>query len=329
MVAKVMRVAAQLAPWAIVGGLAYAAAFIRPSVEPLPLPQPLNEPRDLFYDVSVSDSGHYWFAGNNGLVLEAGKTLENWRRHEMPEVVNLQGIASADNGTVVAVGNAGWTFRKHRDEEWKSLQLPVSEIAGKLIKLAWIDGHFWAIGEMGAIFRSDHRAEEWEKLSIEGDVALNDITRAISGDLWITAEFGTLYHSRDGGRSWDSVELGQESLRSVEFYGDQGIIVGNGGVIFQSLDSGATWQPVSSPTNEHLYDVIRDDGRWLATGNGGVLLGSEDGALWELIQPHNFANGYHARLLPSGDGVVVAGQTIGLLSGGDWQVWPDDMVGDI
>lgn len=329
MMSRVLGVSAQIAPWAVVGGLAYAAAFIKPGIEPLPLPQPLNESRDLFYDVSVSETGKYWFAGNNGLVLEAGLSIEDWRRHDMPKEVNLQGIASDDNGTVLAVGNAGWTFRHYGDGEWESFQLPVSDIAGKLIEVAWIEDHFWVIGEMGAIFRTDANAQTWDDLSIEGDVALNDITRTGSGDLWITAEFGTVYRSSDRGQNWEGTELGYESLRSVAFHEQHGVIVGNGGVIFHSHDDGETWNSVESPTSEHLYDVIHNDGRWLATGNGGVLVTSGDGRQWQTLQPGNFASGFHARLEPAEKGVLVAGETIGLLSGSDWQVWPDAMAGGI
>lgn len=92
MMSRVLGVSAQIAPWAVVGGLAYAAAFIKPGIEPLPLPQPLNESRDLFYDVSVSETGKYWFAGSNGLVLEAGLSIEDWRRHDMPKEVNLRAL---------------------------------------------------------------------------------------------------------------------------------------------------------------------------------------------------------------------------------------------
>ncbi|EBA00503.1 WD40/YVTN/BNR-like repeat-containing protein [Marinobacter sp. ELB17] len=327
MVGKVLGFAAQIAPWAIVGGLAYAAAFIKPGVEALPLPQPLNEPRDLFYDVSESAPGKFWFAGNSGLILEGGQTIEQWQRHIMSEPVNLQGIAASTDGTVLAVGNSGWTFRHHGNGEWASHHLPVSDIAGKLIEVTWQDGYFWVIGEMGAIFRTDAAATEWEDLSIEGDVALNDIARTENGDLWITAEFGTLYHSVDQGDSWESQELGYESLRSLAFYGTKGVIVGNGGVIFRTDDSGLNWAEVSSPTTEHLYDVIKDDGRWLATGNGGALLSSQDGESWNLLSPEGFADGYHTRLLATENGVLIAGQSIGLLSGERWMSLPDSLAG--
>ncbi|WP_018403851.1 beta propeller repeat protein [Marinobacter gelidimuriae] len=166
MVGKVLSFAAQVAPWAVVSGLAYAATFVKPTVKPLPLPQPLSEPRDLFYDVSASEADHYWFAGNNGVVLEGGSDPASWQRHTMPKDINLQGIAVSSDGTVLAVGNAGWTFRHQEDSSWAALKLPVSEIAGKLIEVAWLDDHFFAIGEMGAVFRSDAQAQDWENVSI-------------------------------------------------------------------------------------------------------------------------------------------------------------------
>ncbi|HDZ37245.1 MAG TPA: glycosyl hydrolase [Marinobacter sp.] len=344
MVGRALGFAAQVAPWAIVSGLAYAAAFVKPGVEPLPLPQPLNEPRDLFYDVAEATGGTFWFAGNNGLILEGGPTIEQWQRHIMPELVNLQGIAASGEGTVLAVGNAGWTFlnsgndasrkgdsgtRDSGKKEWQSYQLPVSDIAGKLIEATWMDGHFWVIGEMGAIFRTDAKATQWDDLSIEGDVALNDITRSANGDLWITAEFGTLYHSANQGNSWEGRELGYESLRSLAFRGTQGVIVGNGGVIFHTDDSGMTWSEVSSPTSEHLYDVIDDGTRWLATGNGGAVLSSQDGESWTLLAPEGFTDGYHTRMLATPEGVLFAGKSIGLLSSENWASLPDSLMGSL
>ncbi|MBZ2168612.1 WD40/YVTN/BNR-like repeat-containing protein [Marinobacter sp. F4216] len=322
MVGKVLGFAAQVAPWAVVSGLAYAAAFVKPSVEPLPLPQPLTESRDTFYDVSATGSDHFWFAGNNGVVLEGGTDPSSWARHSMPHNINLQGIATSDDGLVLAVGNEGWTFRREGEGQWESTQLPVSDIAGKLIEVAWLGDGFFAIGEMGAVFRSNAEAQDWTNLSIDGDVGLNDITRDGAGVLWITAEFGTVYQSDDNGKSWSGEELGYESLRSVEFVDGTGVIVGNGGVIFRSTDGGNSWTSVPSPTSEHLYDVIHDGSRWLAGGNGGVLLESANGDEWNLLTPESGTTGYVARLLPASDGVVVAGKEIGQLDGEHWNTWP-------
>jgi len=324
MVSKLLGFAAQVAPWAVVSGLAYAAAFIKPSVEPLPLPQPLSEPRDLFYDVAGSGGQSFWFAANNGVVLQRkGETLE-WTRHQMDQLVNLQGIATSPDGTVIAVGNDGWLFRND-GSGWEGERLPVSDIAGKLIEIAWIDNAFWAIGEMGAVFRIEANGETWSEFSIDGDVALNDIARSSDGDYWITAEFGTLFHSKDGGQTWSGEELGYESLRSIAFDGNTGVIVGNGGVSHISKDGGKSWQRRGTESTEHLYDVAHDGNRWLAIGNSGVLLSSSDGKEWAHVEPDGFSSGFHARLMPSPEGVLVAGSAIGKLNDLRWTTWPKEV----
>lgn len=323
MVGKLLGYTAQIAPWAIVGGLAYAAAFIKPSVEPLPLPQPLTEPRDLFYDVAGSEQNSYWFAANNGVVLERQGEKGEWLRHQMDRTVNLQGIATSPDGAVIAVGNQGWLF-SNKGSGWESQQLPVSDIAGKLIEVSWLDGHFWAIGEMGAVFRIDSDAQNWSEFSIEGDVGLNDIARSADGTLWITAEFGTLYRSTDGGETWEGQELGYESLRSIAFNGTRGVIVGNGGAAYTSEDGGDSWERQGFASSEHLYDVEHDGDRWLAIGNSGILLESAKGEEWRHLDPEGFSSGYHVRLLPTANGVLIAGSTIGQLQDQSWTSWPEE-----
>ena len=324
MVSKILGYAAQVAPWAVVAGLGYAAAFVNPTVEPLPLPQPLIEPRDIFYDVASYAGKPFWFVGNNGTVLEAPRGTGNWTRHELPEPVNLQGVAVADNGNVVAVGNHGAVFvLKDGETEWSIHRLPVSERAGKMVEAAWINDAFWVIGEMGAIYQSDATASAWKNLGIDQDMSLNDIAKAPDGKLWIAAEFGVVLQSTDAGQSWTQAEHGRESLRSLAFDSSvSGVIVGNNGTILYSDNTGESWRSITPITEEHLYDVEFDGDAWIAVGNSGVVLTSANGQGWEQLKPEGFGRGYNTRLLTTDDGVVIAGQTIGKLSGSTWNAWP-------
>lgn len=322
MVGKALGFLAQVAPWVLVSGLVYAAAFIKPGVQPQPLPQPLIEPRDRFYDVARSGDGRFWFAGSRGVVLEGATGGAEWQRFTLQESVNLQGVAASDDGTIVAAGNEGWVFVRHGDGDWEAQQLPVSDIAGKLIEVVWIDGQFWVIGEMGAVFRSDDDGRNWVDLGMEEDVSLNELARSPDGSLWIAAEFGTLFRSQDGGATWTGTELGAESLRALAFHGDDGVIAANGGVVHRTADGGQTWQRIQTPSHEHLYDVAWDGQRWVVTGNGGSLLASDDGIEWTSIAPDDLGTGYYTRLVTTGNGLVLAGQAIGEVVGGHWQSWP-------
>ena len=324
MVGRILGFTAQVAPWAVVGSLGYAAAFISPAVDPLPLPQPLIEPRDVFYDVDTASGEPFWFVGNAGTVLEASAGDGRWERHELPEPVNLQGVAVSDGGTVVAAGNHGAVFvLRSGEEQWGSHRLPVSDRAGKMVEAAWINDAFWITGEMGAIYRSDVEAQHWSDLGINEDMSLNDIARSPDGGLWIAAEFGVVLHSVDAGQSWRKTEHGRESLRSLAFNpGGDGVIVGNNGTVLFSDDGGQAWRTVKTATKEHLYDVEFDGEKWIAIGNSGVILASSNGQVWQPHQPAGFGSSYHTRLIATGEGVVIAGQTIGRLSGSTWTSWP-------
>ncbi|MCU5786326.1 WD40/YVTN/BNR-like repeat-containing protein [Alloalcanivorax marinus] len=318
MISKLLGWVARIAPWAIVAGLGYAAAFVQPTVEPLPLPQPLVEPRDHFLDVAGDGHGALWFAGNAGTVLHRDAD-GHWARRAFEQPVNLQGIAEGD-GRVVAVGNQGWVFTD-AGQGWSALQLPVSDYAGKLIAVGYLNGAFWITGEMGAIFRGDG-AGDWQALSLDTDVALNDITRADDGGLWIAAEFGNLFHSSDQGRTWQRQELQGESLQAIAFHGPTGVAVGNQGRVYLSDDTGVSWRAVDSGTHEHLYDVVHDGHRWLAVGAGGVLLTSARGHHWSPLAARGFSNGYHTRALPTAEGLVVTGEDLGRVHQGQWTAWP-------
>jgi len=37
----------------------------------------------------------------------------------------------------------------------------------KLLDVSFIDGHFWAVGEMGSLLRADADLSQWQALSIE------------------------------------------------------------------------------------------------------------------------------------------------------------------
>ncbi|MBD9482044.1 glycosyl hydrolase [Pseudomonas sp. PDM14] len=315
---------ARLAPWMVIGGLAYAAVFIKPSVESVPLDQPLVERRDLFFDGAVQGE-NLWVIGQNGALLSSRDAGQNWQREELPGRSNLQAITVSPEGRQVIVGNQGRIWTRVSGEDWQSLQLPVSELAGKLLSVSFIDGHFWAVGEMGALFRGDATAQDWQALGGEDDVTFNSIRAGVGGDLWITAEFGRLLRSTDQGASWTTIELGSESLRALVFSGSTGVAVGNRGEVYLSRNGGDDWQAVAHFTSEHLFDVAVHDGHWLVTGDRGALFRSDDPAGgWQAWTPAGLDKSYHSRLLDSQHGVVVIGQQLGLLREDDLQIWPQE-----
>lgn len=315
---------ARLAPWMVIGGLAYAAVFIKPTVDPVPLDQPLLERRDAFFDGAVLDQ-NIWIAGQNGALLTSEDGGQSWVREELPRRGNLQSIAVSPSGQKVVVGNEGQVWTRDLESPWGHRQLEVSDLAGKLQSVKFLDGEFWIVGEMGALFRGSEDASTWQELGLGEDINLNSISAGAGDDLWIAAEFGRLLRSRDHGQTWSVQELGSESLRAVHFRGNTGIAVGNRGQAFISLDGGDQWRQIPAFTSEHLFDVVEHNGLWVTTGARGVLFRSKDPQRkWDAWAPEGLDLSYHNRLLATRNGVVIIGQQLGLLHGDEMQIWPGE-----
>lgn len=315
---------ARLAPMVIIGGLGYAAVFIKPSVNPVPLEQPLLERRDAFFDGAILDK-HIWIVGQNGALLTSEDAGRSWIREELPKRGNLQSIAVSPTGQKVVVGNQGQLWVRQLDGPWEHQELQVSDLAGKLQNIKFIEGQFWVVGEMGALFQGSADASNWRALGLGEDINLNAISPGWNGDLWIAAEFGRLLRSNDKGRSWTVQELGDESMRAMYFKGHVGVAVGNRGQVYLSRNGGDSWDAVPAFTNEHLFDVVEHDGRWLVTGARGALFraDSPEGP-WHAWTPEGLDMSYHNRMLASAGGVVLIGQQLGLLHGDELEIWPGE-----
>ena len=311
--------AGRLSPWVIIGSLSYAALFVQPTVNPHPLSQPLLENRDAFFDAEVYGQ-HVWAVGQNGALLESLDGGDSWTREEVPGRDNLQGIAVSPAGKVVVVGNQGRLWVKQDDGSWKEQQVLGEDTVAKLLDVTFIDNHFWVVGEIGSLLRGDADGSNWQQLSIDEDVTLNSIRAGANDDLWIAAEFGRLLHSVDHGQSWQVQELGSESLRAIHFNAQVGVAVGNRGGFYLSENAGESWREVPAFTEEHLYDVTFNEGRWIVTGDRGALYQSREAVPakgWQRWSPAGLDKSYHSRLLNTDRGVLLIGKQVGLLGAED------------
>lgn len=317
---------ARVAPWSIIGGLAYAAAFVQVQTESKPMAQPLVESRDLFFGGTALGE-RAWIVGQHGAVLSGDRAAGTWQRRQLEPAVNLQAITAAPGGRVVAVGNGGRLWTGDGDGTWSPQTLPVSAVGGKLLDAAFVGGHFWVVGEMGALFRGDADGAQWTRMREEDDVAFNAVREGPGASIWVAAEFGRLLSSHDGGETWQVAELGEESLRALAFHGQDGVAVGNRGLAFATTDGGLHWQRLAAFTTEHLYDVAVREGRWLAIGDRGAAFTSSSGLRdWQPLAAAGLGRSYYSHLfeLANGDTVLV-GRSIGLLTpDGRYRPWPEE-----
>lgn len=86
--------------------------------------------------------------------------------------------------------------------------------------------------------------------------------------------------TRDGGTTWDILRS-ISSGNNIRFFNSIGIIVGNNGSIYKSIDNGDSWNNLNTPFNANLnaISIINEDTLRI-TGDKILLLSDDGGTSW-------------------------------------------------
>lgn len=167
-----------------------------------------------------------------------------------------------------------------------------------------------ASGEAAGADRYAFNEDELE-LGAESDPHLNGIARTGSGGLFIVSERGSAYRSRDGGATWQRLQLPYDGsmFGVIGYAGEHVLVYGLRGNVYESSDLGDHWKKVESGTEFSLIGgvALADDGAVLVGANGTVLArrGAGDAFKAEV----DLAAGALAGALPMADDrVLVVGE---------------------
>lgn len=319
-----VTVVTSLIPIAVVGGLLYAAFFVKAVAVVSAVRPPAIERRDSFLGVAMPDEKIIWAAGSNGKIIRSDDKGANWNAQPVPVMENLQGIAAWNADQAVAVGGGAVIRTEDGGKTWKEVAVPRSDVANKLLNVrAYANGSAWAVGELGAVLNTADFGKTWARALPEKDQAWNDIS--FSGRHGIlVGEFGQVMTTEDGGGTWQAVKSGiQSSLMSVHLKdASNGVAVGLSGVILTTQDGGSHWSVAERQTKEHLNNVVWDGERWIAVGDKGLLVtGDAQGTAWKASRVSEGSLGWNTQILrvPANGkpaGYVLAGASLSRLDGG-------------
>lgn len=325
----VVTVVTSMIPTLIVGGLLYAAFFVKAAAFVVAVNPPAIERRDAFMGVYKPTDKVIWAVGSNGKVVRSEDDGATWTAQVSHSVENLQGIAAWDADHAVAVGNDGSVIRtENGGKTWKEIQgVPKSVVANKLLNVrAYQGGSGWAVGEMGALLRTKDFGITWERAMPEKDQAWNDIAFAGNRGL-VVGEFGQIARSDDGGTTWQPVKSGvSSSLMSVAMRdAENGIAVGLTGVVLVTRDGGKNWDAAERQTREHLNNAIWDGKQWIVVGDKGVLVtGDEGGKSWHATRVSEGNLGWNTQILSEPgrpNTYLLAGASLARLESGKYSIF--------
>ncbi|HMN34816.1 MAG TPA: hypothetical protein PKE36_05310 [Chiayiivirga sp.] len=126
------------------------------------------------------------------------------------------------------------------------------------------------------------------------DPHFNAIARTGSGALLIVGERGAVFRSRDGGESWERVELpyGGSMFGLIGYEDDHAVAFGMRGNVFETHDLGDTWVAIETGTDLSLMGgAAWGEGGFVLVGANGIVV-LRDGA-GEAVINQVYANAAH------------------------------------
>ncbi len=218
----------------------------------------------------------WWVSGTRGVVLRAGVSPGQWERVATDVAAELRGLGAGVDEEVL-----------------------------------------WVVGDDGVVLSRRRDAQTWERYPAATAGALRTLIRGADGQLWFAGDGQHIFHSDDGLR-WSprgTFLAGFHGLAmSTPGPGAVILAVGDEGVVAKSVDHGATWHLVETPTKASLYGVgIAPDGQVAAAvGAGGTILRSRSGGdLWTALELDLHVDLYATQVTARADGellTLVAGK---------------------
>ena len=238
------------------------------------------------------DDSHGWAVGHDAQILASTDGGATWTqqyqdlKREAP-LLDVwfndanHGLAVGAYGALIETTDGGKTWNDVSERLDNEDQYHLNAIAE--VKEAGL----FIVGEQGSMFRSADGGQTWERLEgpYEGSL-FGVIGTGQPATLLVYGLRGNLYRSTDFGSTWQQVQLLSET-GSLEFglaggsllkNGDV-VIVGHGGSVLTSKDSGRTFTVINRADRASLASAVADAaGNLVLVGQGGVQIATPTGA---------------------------------------------------
>jgi hypothetical protein len=188
--------------------------------------------------------------GHSGLVVWSPDGGYTWEDHSIPGMTeNLYGLDYywVPQGVgVVVCGDSGIVYKSSDTGlTWEQVNTITQN---KLTSIAAYGNDFFiAVGENGTIIKGSG-ATGWEDKSVDPSVNFNCILLGVSVSAfdwaWAVADNGKIYATTNYGNTWIPRPSGTfENLHDIKFRNEnEGIVVGDNGVVRYTNNGGVTWQ---------------------------------------------------------------------------------------
>lgn len=256
----------------------------------------------------VHHAAGQFVAVGDGFSILTSNDGNNWVVRATGSGNALNGVRYG-NGQFVAVGDSGLVLSSFDGIEWFNQFTGVSE---DILAIGFGDGVFVAVGEHGLLITSE-LGENWTRRESGSSYALRGVAYG-EGVYSVVGTNFTVLSSTDA-RNWNTRMSGNlNALNAVVFAENQFVAAGDFNSILTAplaLPTGLDEWVVSSPFSDgpNYNDSLYANGGYIAVGDGGRILTSDNGQAW-VQQQSNTGDDLRGVAFGNGRYVVVGTDSI-------------------
>ncbi|MFA5803401.1 MAG: M6 family metalloprotease domain-containing protein [Melioribacteraceae bacterium] len=258
-----------------------------------------------FYDSNIGYSfGPWvWMKTTDGGYTWVIKST-NYRYNSI-EVIDANTVIAVGSNRIVSKTSDGGT-------SWTDLQIGCANNLGVSFKDT---NNGVVVTSCGELYKTTNGGGTWNKLDLGvTNQDLNTVKYFSNNTIVASGRERYIIRSTNDGNTWTVQQLSGNSsaLWSMSFKDlNNGIIVGEGGMVFKTTDGGATWISINSGHTNTQYGVnYESNGVVVSVGQDGTIYKSgDDGATWTKQQSGTTNSLY---------GINTLGNSSTLFSVGDW-----------
>lgn len=170
--------------------------------------------------ISFTSPARGWIVGEFGVIYQTSDGGKNWIKQKSPiEVTFVSGESRNLFALIFPDSKAGWAFgldgiilKTQSGDQWRAINRNGATTRGAterhLFAAAHLNGTLWAVGERGTVIVSQMGKENWRPPNFKFPaVALNGIDFSPDGFGLIVGNRGTIFRTLNGGQQWQRIRI--------------------------------------------------------------------------------------------------------------------------
>lgn len=215
--------------------------------------------------VSFIDEKHGWAVGHWGVILASRDGGESWQIQRMSQDEDRPLFAvhffNARQGVAVGLWSLVLTT-EDGGETWHEQELappPGHRRADLNLMGLFADTHgrLYVAAEQGQVLHSDDRGRSWTYIDTGYEGSLWAGAVLADGSLLVGGQRGTLLHRSHVGQQWRRIPIeSKSSITAIAVLGPQVVVAGLDGLVLRSLDSGRSFEEISTDDGVSLTAAL-------------------------------------------------------------------------